>query len=449
LYPAKHYIAREDVREVAIDSIQKDLKKRVIQLKKMDKKLEAFRLEQRVNYDMDMIRELGFVGGIENYSRYFDGRKPGDPPYSLIDHFLQKKKWLLVVDESHITLPQIGGMYKGDRSRKQTLVEYGFRLPSALDNRPLTYEEFLSKIEQAVYVSATPGDWELARPHVKVVEQVVRPTGLIDPEIEIRPTENQVENLTKEIAFRKQKGQRCLVTTLTKRLAEALTDYLNNEENFETIRSDMPDFEMPKVAYLHADIDTLDRQDILDDLRSGEYDVLVGINLLREGLDLPEVSLVAILDADKEGFLRSKRSLIQIMGRAARHVDGHVLMYADQKTRSMTEAVDEVKRRRNIQLAYNKKHHITPATIQKGIRKKLIDRKPKEDTSRKEHKIRLTPKSEVLELHDIDIQRYPPQDLQILKKKLRKAMLAAARELEFERAAAIRDKITEIEAWED
>ncbi|MGI5827826.1 MAG: excinuclease ABC subunit UvrB [Patescibacteria group bacterium] len=445
LFPAKHYITDPAKQEAAFANIRKDLKLRLKELKASGKTIEAYRLEQKVNYDLDMISELGFVNGIENYSRYFDGRKPGEAPYTLIDYFMQKKDWLLVIDESHMTIPQIRGMYNGDRARKQTLIDYGFRLPSALDNRPLQFDEFLQRVNQTVFVSATPSDWELSRPHVEVVEQLVRPTGLVDPEVEVRPTDNQIEDLTREIMKRKAKGQRVLVTTLTKRLAEALTDYLNEEKNFENFKQGSPDFEMPKVAYLHSDIETLDRQDILDDLRTGVYDVVVGINLLREGLDLPEVTLVAILDADKEGFLRSKTSLIQTMGRAARHVEGRVIMYADTQTRSMKEAITEVNRRREVQLAYNEEHGIKPATIQKKIREKLIKREPKEESDGKKVSLKLTPKGDEIVLETINPDDYTPQDKELLKKRLRRAMLAEAKDLNFERAARIRDKIRELE----
>ncbi len=441
IYPAKHYLTDPDRHQKAFELIDYDLNKRLKQLRDNGKQIEAYRLEQKVTYDMDMIKELGFVNGIENYSRYFDGRNPGDPPYTLIDYFMQKKDWLLVIDESHITLPQIRGMYNGDQARKQTLIDYGFRLPSALDNRPLQFNEFLSRINQAVYVSATPSDWELTRPNVQVIEQLIRPTGLIDPEIEVRPTDNQIADLTNEIIKRKKLGQRVLVTTLTKRLAEAITDYLNDEKNMPKTEDDA--VSQPKVAYLHSDVKTLDRQDILDDLRSGEYDVLVGINLLREGLDLPEVSLVAILDADKEGFLRSRTSLIQTMGRAARHMEGRVIMYADNVTGSMEEAIGEVKRRREVQIAYNKEHDITPVTIQKSIREKLIKRQPKDEVA-KSMAVRLTAKGKEVEIEKIKADDLTPHDLERMVKQLRRAMLEAAKALEFEKAARLRDKLKEL-----
>lgn len=449
LFPAKHYITDPQTQQQAFGQIRHDLKIRLDELTRLDKKIEAYRLEQKVNYDLDMINELGFVNGIENYSRYFDGRNIGDPPYTLIDYFKQYDKWLLVIDESHMTIPQIRGMYFGDRSRKQTLIDYGFRLPSALDNRPLKFDEFLARINQAIYVSATPADWELTQEKVQVAQQLIRPTGLIDPEIDIRPSKNQLADLATEIIKRKKLGQRVLVTTLTKKLAEALTDYLNNEKNFQKLFAKnelkIDSQSLPKIAYLHSDIDTLDRQDILDDLRKGIYDVLVGINLLREGLDLPEVTLVAILDADKEGFLRSKTSLIQTMGRAARHSQGHVIMYADQVTGSMAAAIEEVSRRRLVQLKYNQENHITPQTIQKVIRQKLIERTKEEEKKKKNTTIKLTPKGQDIKIESIKPDDYAPEDKQILIKRLRKVMLSLAKDLEFESAAKIRDKIDELQ----
>ncbi|OGH20373.1 MAG: excinuclease ABC subunit B, partial [Candidatus Levybacteria bacterium RIFCSPHIGHO2_01_FULL_40_83] len=367
VYPAKHFMTDPATYKNVFPQINKDLEERVGVLKKQGKILEAQRLTQRTNYDLEMIKEVGYVNGIENYSRYFDGRSPGDPPFSLLDYFEEaSKEWLCIIDESHITLPQIRGMYNGDRSRKETLIEYGFRLPSALDNRPLRFEEFMQRTHQKVYVSATPDEYEisLSKESGGITEQLVRPTGLIDPKVTVKPTKGQVEDLIREIAMRVKKGQRVLVTTLTKRMAEDLSFYLSERDI--------------KVSYLHSDIATLDRQDELDKLRSGDYDVLVGINLLREGLDLPEVSLVAILDADKEGFLRSKTSLIQIMGRAARHVESEVIMYADNETGSMREAIKEVDRRRQIQIDYNREHGITPIGIQKAIRARLVEEE-KED----------------------------------------------------------------------
>ena len=420
IYPAKHYMTDPNLYTDVFSQIRRDLEIRLIELRKAGKLLEAQRLEQRTNYDLEMIREIGFVNGIENYSRYFDGRKPGQPPYTLIDYFQKcDPNFLTIIDESHITLPQLRGMYNGDRSRKETLIEHGFRLPSALDNRPLRYDEFAQRIHQVTYVSATPNDYEISLAKEGkdgLTEQLIRPTGLVDPEVDIRPSNGQIEDLISEIEARTKKGQRTLVTTLTKRMAEDLSEYL--------VERDM------KVSYLHSDIETLDRQDELDKLRAGEYDVLVGINLLREGLDLPEVSLVAILDADKEGFLRSKTSLIQIMGRAARNVDSKVVMYADVKTGSMNEAIKEVDRRRKVQLAYNKKHGITPKTIQKAIRAKLVAQEREVDQKSAEFLLHLKHKEVLL-----------PDEKEILIKKLAEDMRGAAKELDFESAAILRDQI--------
>ncbi len=359
LYPAKHYITPEQRIKPGIAQIEADLEERVAQLKDQNKLIEAQRIEQRTHYDLEMIKEFGYCNGIENYSRYFDGRAPGEPPYTLIDFF--PEDYLIIVDESHITLPQIRGMYNGDRARKETLVDFGFRLPSALDNRPLKFEEFQRRINQAIYVSATPDEYELslAGPD-NIAEQLIRPTGIIDPKISIRPTQGQIEDVLREVKGRTEKGERVLITTLTKRMAEDLSEYLADKGI--------------KVNYLHSDIETLKRADILQSLRLGEFDVLVGINLLREGLDLPEVSLVIILDADKEGFLRSRTSLVQTMGRAARHVAGEVIMYADNETKSMKAAIEEVDRRREYQVAYNKKHNITPKSIEKDMRDRLIEK---------------------------------------------------------------------------
>ena len=342
-------------------NIKEDLNLQVKKFKSEGKILEAHRIAQKVTYDMEMIKEVGYVKGIENYSRYFDGRAPGDPPFSLLDYFNEpyKDKWMLLVDESHMTFPQIRGMFNGDLARKQTLIDYGFRLPSALDNRPLRFEEFMRRIPNFIASSATPNEWELSMSNGKPIELLVRPTGIPDPLVEVKPVKNQIADVITEIKKVTAKKQRTLVTTLTKRTAEDLTTYLNEQGL--------------KVQYLHSDVKTLDRTDILDDLRNGKYDVLVGINLLREGLDLPEVSLVAILDADKEGFLRSDVTLIQTMGRAARHVEGRVIMYADHVTGSMERALSEVKRRREYQLVYNKKHHITPESVSKPIRERIIE----------------------------------------------------------------------------
>lgn len=417
LYPAKHFLADKKVIDEAFRQIKADLKIRLEQLKKEGKDLEANRLNQRVNYDLEMIKEVGYVNGIENYSRYFDGRLPGEAPFSLLDYFKHEygNDFLVVIDESHMTIPQIRGMFHGDRSRKQTLIDFGFRLPSALDNRPLNFQEFLARVPQAVFVSATPDDWEMQKSEGKVVEQLIRPTGLVDPEIEVRTTDGQIKDLTKEILERKKKGERVLVTTLTKRMAEELSDWLANPQNTG---------EPILVNYLHADIETLQRTDILADLRKGTYDVLVGINLLREGLDLPEVSLVAILDADKEGFLRSRVSLIQTMGRAARNVRGKVILYADYETEAMKQAIAEVSRRRKIQLEYNQKYGIIPQTVQKPVREALV-----------------LPREEETEL---EIEAMTPADAKKKIKELQKKMREYAKLLEFERAAQVRNQIEEM-----
>ena len=423
IYPAKHYVTAEERRAGALKHIHHDLQIRLAELEKEGKAVEAYRLKQRTLYDLEMLTEIGYCKGIENYSRYFDGREPGGTPYSLIDFF--PKDFLLVIDESHITVPQVRGMYNGDQSRKQTLIDFGFRLPSALDNRPLNFTEFMRKMNQVIYTSATPAEWELSLSAGWVVEQLVRPTGLIDPEIVILPTRGQVDDLEARIRLRAGRGERTLVTTLTKRMAEELASYL--------IEKGL------KVTYLHSDIVTLERTDILDDLRRGEYDVLVGINLLREGLDLPEVSLVAILDADKEGFLRSESSLIQTMGRAARHVNGQVVMYADVITSSMERACVEVARRREIQLAYNKTHRITPTGISKPIRDKLIDEVLAEAAGGKKKS----------RLEDVDYASLPPPELRKEIKKLIEMMRYEAEILNFEKAAVLRDKLREVRKYED
>lgn len=417
IYPAKHYMTDPNTYRDVFPQIKNDLTKRVEQLKKEGKVLEAHRLNQRTNYDLEMIQELGFVNGIENYSRYFDGRKEGQPPYTLLSYLKEcSEDFLTIIDESHITVPQIRGMYNGDQARKSTLIDYGFRLPSALDNRPLKFEEFMRRIDKAVYVSATPNDYELslAKENNAVAEQLIRPTGLVDPEITVRPTKGQIEDLISEITNRVKKKQRVLVTTLTKKMAEDLSTYLDERDI--------------KVSYLHSDIETLKRQDVLDRLRSGEYDVLVGINLLREGLDLPEVSLVVILDADKEGFLRSRTSLIQTMGRAARNLDSQVLMYADSITGSMKAAIDEVERRRKVQKAYNKKHNITPKGVEKIIRERLVEKEQKEEEIN--FLLTLTKKEVIL-----------PDEKEKIIKKLTKEMREAAKELDFETATILRDQI--------
>jgi excinuclease ABC subunit B len=417
IYPAKHYMTNPATYKDVFPQIKKDLSIQVSKLKSEGKELEAHRLNQRTNFDLEMIQEVGYVNGIENYSRYFDGRKPGEPPYSLLEYFKTcSDDWLTIIDESHITVPQIRGMYNGDQARKRNLIDYGFRLPSALDNRPLKFEEFMRKINQAVYVSATPDEYEvsLAKQDNAIVEQLIRPTGLVDPVVSIRPTKGQIEDLISEIEKRVKKKQRVLVTTLTKRMAEDLTSYLEERD--------------VKIAYLHSDIETLKRQDVLDSLRRGDVDVLVGINLLREGLDLPEVALVAILDADKEGFLRSRTSLIQTMGRAARNVDSQVLMYADVQTGSMKAAIDEVERRREVQLAYNKKHHITPRSIEKIIRERMVEEEQKDEEI-----------NYLLTMSKKDILL--PDEKEKLVKRLTKEMREAAKDLDFETATVLRDQI--------
>ncbi|MBI2315432.1 excinuclease ABC subunit UvrB [Candidatus Daviesbacteria bacterium] len=415
LYPAKHYITPEQRLVPALKQIKKDLESRVKNLESSGKLVEAQRLKQRTQYDLEMIRQSGFCNGIENYSRYFDGRNPGDPPYSLLNYF--SKDFLIIIDESHITLPQIRGMYNGDRSRKETLIEFGFRLPSALDNRPLKYEEFLRNINQAIYTSATPDDYELSLAGKDgIAGQLVRPTGILDPQIIVKPIQGQIEDLIGEIETRTKNGERTLVTTLTKRTAEDLAEFLHNRGI--------------KVHYLHSDVVTLERGDILQALRLGEYDVIVGINLLREGLDLPEVSLVAILDADKEGFLRSRTSLIQTMGRAARHINGMVIMYADTVTKSMKAAIDEVDRRRKYQAEYNKKHNITPRSIEKALRERLIEK--------------VEELEEELGKKDLTVADIPASERKKMIKNLEAQMQQAAELLDFEEAARIRDQIKEL-----
>jgi excinuclease ABC subunit B len=434
LYPAKHFITDPKTHEGAFTSIKKDLDKRVLELREQNKLLEAQRIAQRVNYDLEMIKEIGYVKGIENYSRYFDGRKEGDTPFTLLDYFKANSKkfgnteadYLVIVDESHITFPQVRGMYNGDRSRKQTLIDYGFRLPSALDNRPLKFEEFLRRIPNFLALSATPDEWELSMSGENIVEQLIRPTGIPDPEVTIKPTTNQVSDVIEEIKKEVESKRRVLVTTLTKKMAEDLTEYLQEKGL--------------KVAYLHSDVDTLDRTDILDNLRKGNYDCLIGINLLREGLDLPEVGLVAILDADKEGFLRSQTALIQTMGRAARHVEGRVIMYADKITGSMERSLEEVKRRRQYQIEINKKYGITPKSIVKPIREKIIER---EDQTKTEKALGLGLET-FAHLPDIDITSLTPMDKKRLIKNLQKEMVVAAKDLNFELAIEIRDRVNKL-----
>ncbi|MBP1908234.1 excinuclease ABC subunit UvrB [Methanolobus bombayensis] len=411
IYPAKHFVMPEEYIDKALGTIEAELHDRLAVLKSENRLLEAQRLEQRTKFDMEMIRELGYCSGIENYSRHFDGRRPGEPPSSLLNFF--PEDYLLVIDESHVTIPQIRGMHNGDRARKQSLVEYGFRLPSALDNRPLRYDEFERRLDNVIYVSATPAEYEVEKSRA-VVEQIIRPTGLVDPEISVRPVENQVDDLIGEIRKVTEKGFRTLVTTLTKRMAEDLTEYL---------------LEMGiRVRYMHSDIDTLQRAEIVRDLRKGEFDVLIGINLLREGLDIPEVAFVAILDADKEGFLRSERSLIQTIGRASRNSEGRVILYADNMTGSMERAINETERRRKLQMEFNEKHGITPTTIRKALQKELVEGE------------KYRPKSGVMAIAE-DASTREIADIII---DLEADMHLAAKNLEFERAADLRDRIKEL-----
>ena len=450
IYPAKHYLTASHTFKNAIVNIKRDLASRLKELKATGKELEAYRLEQKTNYDLEMMEEMGYCNGIENYSRYFDDRKEGEPPFTLLDYFLQgpsfqrtdldkdgpsRKHWLLIVDESHITIPQIRGMYQGDKSRKQTLIDYGFRLPSALDNRPLRFEEFLQRLDFVIYTSATPSEWELNESYRAaqaaklacsngLVQQLIRPTGILDPQIEIRASKGQIDNLILEIKKRVAKHERVLVTTLTKRMSEDLTDYLKDQDI--------------KVQYLHSDVETLERSDILEDLRLGNFDVLIGINLLREGLDLPEVSLVAILDADKEGFLRSEVSLIQTMGRAARHINGKVIMYADTITGSMRKAIDEVNRRRKIQAEYNQKNQIIPQSITKPVRERLYEKEAEPSGATKypaEEEIILEAKSKSGNC------RTKQKIINLLEEQMKDA----AKMLDFEKAAYLRDKILELQ----
>lgn len=418
IYPGSHYVTPEHKMKRAIETIKLELVQRLEELFSQNKLLEAQRLEQRTNFDLEMLEEMGYCTGIENYSRHIDGRRPGEPPAVLLSYF--PKDFLLFIDESHVTLPQLQGMYRGDRSRKETLVDHGFRLPSALDNRPLQFEEFNGMINQVIYVSATPAEYELAISKESVVEQIIRPTGLMDPEIEVRPATNQVDDLLEEIRLRAERSERVLVTTLTKRMAEDLTEYYNDLG--------------VRVKYLHADIATLERIEIIRDLRLGVFDVLIGVNLLREGLDLPEVSLVVILDADKEGFLRSEKSLIQTCGRAARNISGKVIMYGDNVTRSMQATLSETKRRRLMQAVYNKKHRITPESIKKEIHNVLAS------------------------IYEADYFTVPAvaepepeynlKDIPSIIERLRREMREAAQRLEFEKAAELRDRIKRLEATE-
>ncbi len=416
IYPASHYVTTDLTRRRAMAAIEAELDERVRWFRENNKLLEAQRLDERTRFDLEMMKELGFCHGIENYSRHLTGRAPGEAPPTLLDYLPRQS--LVVIDESHITVPQVQGMYRGDQSRKRTLVDYGFRLPSALDNRPLSFEEFEARVHQVLYVSATPGPYEMAKVEGRVVEQIVRPTGLMDPKITVKPAANQVDDLLGEIRLRVQRGERVLVTTLTKRMAEDLTEYYQ-------------DLGL-KVRYLHSDITTLERMEILRDLRLGVFDILVGINLLREGLDLPEVSLVAILDADKEGFLRSARSLIQTCGRAARNVRGEVLFYADRVTPSMAAALEETERRRAVQEDYNKEHGITPETIQSRIKDVLASVYEQDYVT--------------VPLAAEEQARYQVEDIPAQIRKLKKEMQTAAKKLEFERAAALRDQIRTLEA---
>ena len=423
LYPAKHYLTNPETMENAFKMIREDLKIRLEELNKQKKYLEAHRLEQRVKYDLEMITQTGYVNGIENYSRYFDGRQPGESPWTLVDYYryLFKDQYLIFIDESHMTIPQIRGMYHGDFSRKRMLIDFGFRLPSCLDNRPLKFAEFLPLMPQAIYVSATPDEWEFEKAKGAVAEQLIRPTGLVDPEVIIRSSEGQVQDLVKEILQRKKKGERVLVTTLTKKMAEELAHWLADVKNT---------LEPIQVHYLHADVATLERTDILADLRGGKYDVVVGVNLLREGLDLPEVSLVAILDADKQGFLRSKTSLIQTMGRASRNISGQVILYADEISYAMKEAIKEVERRRKFQLGYNRSHGIIPRSIEKPIREKIAQTTGK--------------KSKKAKFGEIDIEGLTPGEARKLIPQMRREMRQAAAELDFEKATQIRDLIEKL-----
>ena len=419
IYPGSHYVTPPDRLQKAIQNVREELKERLEWLKSQNQLLEAQRLEQRTKFDLEMLQELGYCQGIENYSRHLTGRRPGEPPPILLDYY--PKDYLLFIDESHVTIPQLIGMYRGDRSRKETLVEYGFRLPSALDNRPLMFEEFEKRVQQIIYVSATPSEYEMKRSQGKIVEQIIRPTGLSDPLLEVKPAKNQVDDLLGEIQKCVKKKERVLVTTLTKRMAEDLTEYY----------ADLG----IRVKYLHSDIDTLDRVEIIRDLRLGKFDVLIGINLLREGLDIPEVSLVAILDADKEGFLRSEKSLIQTFGRAARNVNGQVILYADKMTGSMDQAILETNRRRKIQEAYNQVHQITPQTVKKSVRNILAS-------------IYEADYFTIPTVSDVEEGYVSLKEIPMMIQKLKKEMKEAASRLEFERAAELRDKIQRLEEME-
>lgn len=412
IFPASHYVVPKEKMQLATENILEELKEQVAYFKSEDKLLEAQRIAERTNFDVEMMRETGFCSGIENYSRHLTFGKQGEPPWTLIDYF--PEEFLIIVDESHITLPQVRGMYAGDRSRKQTLVDYGFRLPSALDNRPLNFTEFESKIDQMMFVSATPGQYEEEHELLRA-EQIIRPTGLLDPEISVRPVEGQIDDLVSEVNKEVAGHHKVLITTLTKRMAEDLTDYMREIGI--------------RVKYLHSDIDTLERAQIIRDMRLDVFDVLVGINLLREGLDIPEITLVAILDADKEGFLRSETSLIQTIGRAARNAEGHVIMYADTITDSMRHAIEETGRRREIQKKYNEEHGITPTTIKKAVKDLIAISKASETHPEKEEK---------------DLESMSKKELQKLEKELQKKMNQAAVELNFEEAVVLRDRLLEV-----
>ncbi len=428
IYPANLFLTTKETQEAAIGKIQADLADQVAYFEEIGKPVEAKRLNERVNYDIEMIRELGHCSGIENYSRYFDGREPGTRPYCLLDFF--PDDFLMVIDESHVSVPQIGAMYGGDQARKNNLVQYGFRLPAAKDNRPLKFEEFHEMVHQCIYVSATPADYELRESEGVIVEQVIRPTGLLDPIIEVRPSQNQVDDLMEEIQQRIERDERCLVTTLTKRMAEELSDYL--------LRHDI------RTQYIHSDVDTLERVKIMDGLRAGEFDVLVGVNLLREGLDLPEVSLVAILDADKEGFLRSHRSLTQTVGRAARHINGRAIMYADNMTQSMQQTIDETNRRREKQLRYNEEHGITPTAIKKArMMGNLV-----ELSQQQEKRAYVEPETPLPIVAEEEAKLLSPDEKRKLIDKLRKQMQEAAKKLEFVEAAKLRDRMLALMAEE-
>ena len=419
IYPAKHFMTDDNQMQRALNGIRQEMAAQVTKFEQEGKLLEAQRIKQRTEYDLAMLEEMGFVGGIENYSRWMDGRQAGEPPFTLLDFF--PEDFLIIVDESHVTMPQVRGMFNGDRARKETLVNYGFRLPSALDNRPLKLPEFEKHVNQIIYMSATPGDYELERvTKDHIAQQIIRPTGLLNPEVEVRPVMGQIDDLVGEINKRTDKNERVFITTLTKRMAEDLTDYLKNVGI--------------KVAYLHADIKTLERTEIIRDLRLGKYDVLIGINLLREGIDVPEVSLVAILDADKEGFLRNPRSLIQTIGRAARNANGHVIMYADSVTKSMQEAMDETARRREIQMQYNTVHDIVPTTIKKDIRERISVRTETDGGA------------ETIDLTQVAFRDLPQDEQQAIIKNMESQMKSAAKALNFEEAAQLRDSVMSLKA---